>query len=133
MIFVSSIKRKISILMLSLSVRRFDNRHGSLELTVYCPFWMINKTDLMLSYRVSVSECFDEYHNSLESFLKQNNSPKNLFEIVYTYIFNILNFSKYSIYLFKIIPMYCLECVACVCRSIKTHSYKIEIKKNRKT
>lgn len=34
---------------------RFDNHHGSLQLTVYCPFWMINKTDLMLSYRVSVS------------------------------------------------------------------------------
>lgn len=33
---------------------RFDNRMGSLQLTVYCPFWMINKTDLMLSYRVSI-------------------------------------------------------------------------------
>lgn len=40
------------IMSIELGVK-FDNRLGSLQLTVYCPFWMINKTDLMLSYRVS--------------------------------------------------------------------------------
>lgn len=35
--------------------KRFENRFGSLQLTIYCPFWMINKTGLMLSYRVSAN------------------------------------------------------------------------------
>lgn len=30
------------------------NDSGSLKLSLYCPFWMINKTGLMLSYRVSL-------------------------------------------------------------------------------
>ncbi|XP_059615380.1 intermembrane lipid transfer protein Vps13 isoform X2 [Phlebotomus argentipes] len=29
----------------------FQNREGSLHLSIYCPFWMVNKTGLMLSYR----------------------------------------------------------------------------------
>ena len=32
---------------------RFENRNDGLTMTVYCPFWMLNKTGLMLSYRVS--------------------------------------------------------------------------------
>ncbi|XP_037042887.1 vacuolar protein sorting-associated protein 13-like, partial [Bradysia coprophila] len=32
---------------------KFENRYGSLQLTVYCPYWMINKTGLLLSYRKS--------------------------------------------------------------------------------
>lgn len=31
----------------------YENREGSLQLSIYCPFWMVNKTGLMLSYRVS--------------------------------------------------------------------------------
>lgn len=34
-------------------VFRFENTKGSIQLIVYCPYWMINKTGLMLSYRVS--------------------------------------------------------------------------------
>jgi vacuolar protein sorting-associated protein 13A/C len=29
------------------------NLHGTLYMSLYSPFWMINKTGLMLSYRVS--------------------------------------------------------------------------------
>ncbi|XP_055686925.1 intermembrane lipid transfer protein Vps13 isoform X2 [Lutzomyia longipalpis] len=29
----------------------YENREGSLQLSIYCPFWMVNKTGLMLSYR----------------------------------------------------------------------------------
>uniref|UniRef100_A0A6B2EM79 Putative vacuolar protein n=1 Tax=Phlebotomus kandelakii TaxID=1109342 RepID=A0A6B2EM79_9DIPT len=30
---------------------QYENREGSLQLSIYCPFWMVNKTGLMLSYR----------------------------------------------------------------------------------
>jgi len=30
------------------------NKDGSLIYSLYCPFWMLNKTGLMLGYRVSV-------------------------------------------------------------------------------
>jgi hypothetical protein len=33
---------------------RYESRNGGLQLTVYCPFWMLNKTGLMLTYRVSI-------------------------------------------------------------------------------
>uniref|UniRef100_A0A1L8DVL7 Putative vacuolar protein n=1 Tax=Nyssomyia neivai TaxID=330878 RepID=A0A1L8DVL7_9DIPT len=29
----------------------YENRDGCLQLSIYCPFWMVNKTGLMLSYR----------------------------------------------------------------------------------
>lgn len=29
-------------------------KHGSIIMALYCPFWMLNKTGLMLSYRVSI-------------------------------------------------------------------------------
>jgi vacuolar protein sorting-associated protein 13A/C len=32
---------------------RFENLNNGLTMTVYCPFWMLNKTGLNLSYRVS--------------------------------------------------------------------------------
>lgn len=30
------------------------NKNGTLIVSIYCPFWMLNKTGLMLSYRVSI-------------------------------------------------------------------------------
>lgn len=33
---------------------RFDTQAGNMQLVVYCPYWFVNKTGLMLSYRVSV-------------------------------------------------------------------------------
>lgn len=30
----------------------FENLNNGLTMTVYCPFWMLNKTGLTLSYRV---------------------------------------------------------------------------------
>lgn len=30
------------------------NKHGTMLVSLYCPFWMLNKTGLMLSYRVSI-------------------------------------------------------------------------------
>lgn len=38
-------------------------KHGSIVMALYCPFWMLNKTGLMLSYRVSPSKIFF-YHFS---------------------------------------------------------------------
>lgn len=32
---------------------RFENLNNGLTMTIYCPFWMLNKTGLNLSYRVS--------------------------------------------------------------------------------
>lgn len=32
----------------------FENLNNGLTMTVYCPFWMLNKTGLTLSYRVRV-------------------------------------------------------------------------------
>lgn len=29
-----------------------SHKHGSIIMALYCPFWMLNKTGLMLSYRV---------------------------------------------------------------------------------
>lgn len=29
------------------------NKNGSLVMSLYCPFWMLNKTGVMLAYRVS--------------------------------------------------------------------------------
>lgn len=31
----------------------YEDQRGTLLLSLYCPFWMVNKTGLMLSYRVS--------------------------------------------------------------------------------
>lgn len=31
----------------------YEDKKGTLLLSLYCPFWMVNKTGLMLSYRVS--------------------------------------------------------------------------------
>lgn len=35
---------------------RYENRSDGLTLIVYCPFWMLNKTGLMLSYRVRLDQ-----------------------------------------------------------------------------
>ncbi|GAB0096265.1 Vacuolar protein sorting-associated protein 13 [Sergentomyia squamirostris] len=41
---------------------RYENRQGSLHLSIYCPFWMVNKTGLMLSYRSSDESINVLYH-----------------------------------------------------------------------
>ncbi|XP_037905174.1 vacuolar protein sorting-associated protein 13 isoform X4 [Hermetia illucens] len=41
---------------------KFENRGGSLMLTIYCPFLMINKTGLMLSYRAGDESINVLYH-----------------------------------------------------------------------
>lgn len=33
---------------------------GSILLALYCPFWMINKTEMMLTYRVSIQNLFSK-------------------------------------------------------------------------
>lgn len=56
---------------------RFENLNNGLTMTIYCPFWMLNKTGLNLSYRVSLQlflfvllfhfkdnlRCFRKFHN----------------------------------------------------------------------
>ncbi|XP_029725509.1 intermembrane lipid transfer protein Vps13 isoform X2 [Aedes albopictus] len=42
----------VEVMSLQLGVK-YENRTDGLTLTVYCPFWMLNKTGLMLSYRKS--------------------------------------------------------------------------------
>ncbi|XP_065079310.1 intermembrane lipid transfer protein Vps13 isoform X3 [Ochlerotatus camptorhynchus] len=42
----------VEVMSLQLGVK-FENRIDGLTLIVYCPFWMLNKTGLMLSYRKS--------------------------------------------------------------------------------
>ncbi|XP_017049520.1 vacuolar protein sorting-associated protein 13 [Drosophila ficusphila] len=39
-----------------------ENRHGSLMLTLYSPFWMINKTGLMLTYKAEATSVEVLYH-----------------------------------------------------------------------
>ncbi|XP_017837309.1 vacuolar protein sorting-associated protein 13 isoform X2 [Drosophila busckii] len=41
---------------------RSENRYGSLVLTLYSPFWMINKTGLMLTYKTDISSVEVLYH-----------------------------------------------------------------------
>lgn len=41
---------------------RFQDRYGSLMLTIYSPFWMINKTGLMLSYKTNTESVNVLYH-----------------------------------------------------------------------
>ncbi|KAH8307603.1 hypothetical protein KR044_004766 [Drosophila immigrans] len=41
---------------------RTTNRSGSVMLTIYSPFWMINKTGLMLTYKTEVSSVEVLYH-----------------------------------------------------------------------
>ena len=49
--------------------------HGSIIMALYCPFWMLNKTGLMLSYRVSIIKTvlnnffFASFKSRLLSFL----------------------------------------------------------------
>lgn len=42
----------VSEMSFSLGVH-YEDKKGTLFLSLYCPFWMVNKTGLMLSYRVS--------------------------------------------------------------------------------
>nr|XP_040227109.2 intermembrane lipid transfer protein Vps13 isoform X1 [Anopheles coluzzii] len=42
----------VEVMSLQLGVK-YENRSDGLTLIVYCPFWMLNKTGLMLSYRKS--------------------------------------------------------------------------------
>lgn len=37
---------------------RFEKLNNGLTMTIYCPFWMLNKTGLNLSYRVSWTASF---------------------------------------------------------------------------
>ncbi|XP_036331860.1 vacuolar protein sorting-associated protein 13 [Rhagoletis pomonella] len=41
---------------------RFDNRQGALQISLYSPFWMINKTGLMLSYKTDAETVDVLYH-----------------------------------------------------------------------
>ncbi|XP_055620155.1 intermembrane lipid transfer protein Vps13 isoform X3 [Toxorhynchites rutilus septentrionalis] len=41
----------VEVMSLQLGVK-YENRNDGMTLIVYCPFWMLNKTGLMLSYRV---------------------------------------------------------------------------------
>lgn len=41
---------------------RYENHHGTLIASLYCPFWMLNKTDLMLSYKASDDASNILYH-----------------------------------------------------------------------
>lgn len=43
----------VSQMTLSLGLHMM-NEKGSIVMTLYCPFWMLNKTGLTLSYRVSL-------------------------------------------------------------------------------
>ncbi|KAL5288954.1 hypothetical protein ACFFRR_009268 [Megaselia abdita] len=42
----------------------YEDRHGSICLTVFSPFWMINKTNLMLSYKTNTESENVLYHPS---------------------------------------------------------------------
>lgn len=46
----------VSEMSFSLGVH-YEDKKGTLLLSLYCPFWMVNKTGLMLSYRVSSVGC----------------------------------------------------------------------------
>ncbi|XP_052841610.1 intermembrane lipid transfer protein Vps13 [Drosophila gunungcola] len=39
-----------------------ENRHGSMMLTIYSPFWMINKTGMMLTYKTETTSVEVLYH-----------------------------------------------------------------------
>ncbi|XP_055373962.1 intermembrane lipid transfer protein Vps13 [Condylostylus longicornis] len=41
---------------------RFENRHGSLMVTLFSPFWLINKTGLLLTYKVQLDSINLLYH-----------------------------------------------------------------------
>ncbi|XP_030555732.1 vacuolar protein sorting-associated protein 13 [Drosophila novamexicana] len=41
---------------------RANNRHGSIVLTLYSPYWMINKTGMMLTYKTDFSSVEVLYH-----------------------------------------------------------------------
>ncbi|XP_062132408.1 intermembrane lipid transfer protein Vps13 isoform X1 [Drosophila sulfurigaster albostrigata] len=41
---------------------RTTNRHGSVMLTIYSPFWMINKTGMMLTYKTEIASVEVLYH-----------------------------------------------------------------------
>lgn len=45
----------VSKMTLELGVK-FDTQAGNMQMVVYCPYWFVNKTGLMLSYRVSCWE-----------------------------------------------------------------------------
>lgn len=40
----------------------YEDRHGSISLTIFSPFWMINKTHLMLSYKTNTESENVLYH-----------------------------------------------------------------------
>lgn len=48
---------------------RFQDRHGSLMLTVYSPFWMMNQTGLMLSYKVCSAGILKLYQLLIDKLL----------------------------------------------------------------
>ncbi|XP_055592823.1 intermembrane lipid transfer protein Vps13-like [Uranotaenia lowii] len=51
----------VEVMSLQLGVK-FENRIDGLTLIVYCPFWMLNKTGLMLSYRANDENTNILYH-----------------------------------------------------------------------
>lgn len=62
---------------IELGMHVFDDK-GITTLSLYCPFWMINKTGLLLSYRVSAffvcvrNECKTHFTRFYRSLKKQN-------------------------------------------------------------
>ncbi|EAL40459.3 AGAP005082-PA [Anopheles gambiae str. PEST] len=51
----------VEVMSLQLGVK-YENRSDGLTLIVYCPFWMLNKTGLMLSYRANDENTNILYH-----------------------------------------------------------------------
>uniref|UniRef100_A0A182VBQ3 Vacuolar protein sorting-associated protein 13 n=1 Tax=Anopheles merus TaxID=30066 RepID=A0A182VBQ3_ANOME len=51
----------VEVMSLQLGVK-YENRADGLTLIVYCPFWMLNKTGLMLSYRANDENTNILYH-----------------------------------------------------------------------
>lgn len=59
-------------------------KYGSIIMALYCPFWMLNKTGLMLSYRVC-SRCS---HLLLATLWTNCNLNISIFEILKTFFWN---------------------------------------------
>lgn len=52
----------------------YEDKKGTLLLSLYCPFWMVNKTGLMLSYRVSTYVMYKGLNSLLVDLVFNNNS-----------------------------------------------------------
>lgn len=68
------------VMSLQLGVR-YENLNGGLTLTLYCPFWFINKTGLALSYRVKSFKgvkCCEEWCLILVGSFQASDDEKNI-------------------------------------------------------